>query len=742
MKKTRKILAFALALTMMISMFSIFGVVSAADESEESLGRIIDGYEPIPLLIIKVNFDADGDGKNNQDVDGIKLAHRDKNTKQYGEQWCYSEDSHWYDICFGDNHYSLNNYYKYISNDRFYWIPVEETSGTANDGVVTVTLTGVAHPNKAEGNNADKDGLGSGNERRLAIEAADQFIDFSKYDKNGNGQIEFTEMTVMYIYGGYEIAYSGKQSYKYAFPTHAHVSNFISLGIECDGVGVYASKQPYVRMGERGSTDWSDYGTIAHELGHVLGAKDLYTNASVWIGGCGNLSLMGSGSKGKANGHDSPTVLDPYYSVLYGFSNETVAKSGTNEYVLYSHESELGEYNVIRINTKNPNEYYLIENRSHSELGYDNNGLNDDDGKNNGMQGESMQGILIWHIDEDIIASTARPNNGGEGHAAGFTVITPTNNNQDVDNNSTWSSTSVRNVFVASNEAEYKFPVSDPEKNPGTWYTAMTPEEAAQCNIKVEFLTEPGNEMTVRISGAIDLPATVVASVSGTTQTTMNIKAAVTDYNGSQITSCKVLLSTKSDMSNPMEKVIDLSKGLEFEAAFDGLTADTEYFYTVEMETTHGVSRTKVSSAYTNSIVVEKAKVTLVINSDRYKKPVTQNVNVGNTLDVSRISLEKKGYTFGGWYLDEACTQEYDFAPIASAGEFTLYAKWVADAAIGTTATTTPDNTTAPGTTPTEPGAGGDNGSIVTIVVIAVVAVAVIGGGVTAVVIVNKKKTK
>jgi uncharacterized repeat protein (TIGR02543 family) len=270
----------------------------------------------------------------------------------------------------------------------------------------------------------------------------------------------------------------------------------------------------------------------------------------------------------------------------------------------------------------------------------------------------------------------------------------------------------------------------------------MTPEEAAQCNIKIEFLTEPGNEMTVRISGAIDLPAEVVASVADKTQTTMNIRAAVTDYNGSQITSCKVLLSNKSDMSNPLEKVIDLSKGLQFEASFDGLAADTEYFYTVEMETTHGVSRTRVSSAYTSPVVIEKAKVTLIINSDRYKKPVTQNVLVGNKVDVSRINLEKKGYTFGGWYLDEACTQEYDFAPVASTEEFTLYAKWVEAAPQTTTApnTTAPQNTTAPVTTPTEPGTSGGGGNGVTIAIIAVVSVAVIGGGVTVVIVVGKKK--
>ena len=727
MKKFKRILALSLALVLMFSALSIVGAAEVTSDNG-GIGRVVDGYDPIPLLIIKINFDADGDGMNNYEDDSIALKHKDKNAPQYGEQWCYSEDSHWYDICFSDKHYNLNSYYKYISNERFWWVPVEETCGTPNDSVVTVTLKGVPHPNRAEASNTDAGGLSSGNERRLAVEAADEYVDFSKYDKDGSGDIDFTEMTIMYIYGGYEIAYGARTSYKYAFPTHAHVSQFTAGGLKCDGVGVYAESQPY----------WSDYGTVAHELGHVLGAKDLYTDAASWIGGCGNLSLMGSGSKGRAGGTGStgtsPTVLDPYYSVLYGFSDETVASSVTKEYTLFSHESTKGEYNVIRVNFPNSNEYLLLENRSHSTTGYDNNGLNA--GGEDGSGTDSMQGILIWHIDETIINKYARPNNGDGGHAAGFIVITPSNNVQDINKGSTWSSESVSSVFIASNDAQYKFPVSNADENPGTWHTSLTEEQAADCNIKIEFLTAPGNEMRIRISGAYDLPVEIYAGSYDTTQTEMTIKASVSDFNGATVTGCKIYLSDDKNMTNAQVQEFTSSVEGTYNAKFTGLTANKEYFYKVEMETSHGPSSTKVSSKYTAPVPVEKtqAKITLVINSDLYKT-TSVKVKVGDTLKVS-FPMTKKGYKFEGWYLDEACTQKYELVPLATADDFTLYAKWVSDGAQATTSTTqTPDNTTVvtPEPQPSE-------GFPIVVVIIIVAAIVVIGGAV-GVVIINKKKT-
>ncbi len=705
MKKSRKIFALALALMLMLSTMSIFA--GAAEAEKQTNGRVVDGYEPIPLLVIKVNCEVDGDGKDcynvvyEEDVyENGKLVHEkgtkkyvvkrvlDKNSAQRGEQYCYSPDEYWANVCFGEGFGSLNDYYKYISNDRFYWIPAEETSGTKNDGVITVTVN-AKHPGAVYDS-----GTTSGDERGKALAAADEFVDYSKYDKNKDGQLDFTELSVVFIYGGAEVSYATKTDYQYVYSTHAHVSH-MSYTNTHDGVKLW-NDLPYVRLGEYagGSKQWSKMGKLAHELGHVLNAKDLYTDSKGWIGGCGELSLMGGGSGGMNAGVSSPTVLDPYYKVLYGFADETVAKSGTNEYTLYSHESTEGEFNVLRINYPNSNEYLLIENRSHSTNGYDNNTLNQDD------DGNSMQGILIWHIDQGIVNGASRPNNASEGHAAGFTVITPTNNIQDVDANSTWSKDSASNVFVASNEAQYKFPKDKADDLNATWHTSLTKEQANACNIKIELLTSAGNEMKIRVTGASDLAPEFSGSSLDATQTSISLKAYITDFNGAEINSCTMKLSADQNLAGAKEIAVTKNADGDYIGEFGELAADTEYYYSITIESTHGTI-VKEGSAYTLPVPAEKteAKVTAHLNGDRGAS-ISVKVKVGKTVSIGNNYLVKRGYTFEGWYLDAEFTKPFDITKaVESTDDFEIYAKWKQDATTGTTAA------------PTEPGEnGGDTG--------------------------------
>ena len=57
-------------------------------------------------------------------------------------------------------------------------------------------------------------------------------------------------------------------------------------------------------------------------------------------------------------------------------------------------------------------------------------------------------------------------------------------------------------------------------------------------------------------------------------------------------------------------------------------------------------------------------------DNETYK---TGTANYGGKFTSEEISRE--GYTFGGWFTDEACTQAYDFET-AVTGNLTVYAKW------------------------------------------------------------------
>ena len=87
--------------------------------------------------------------------------------------------------------------------------------------------------------------------------------------------------------------------------------------------------------------------------------------------------------------------------------------------------------------------------------------------------------------------------------------------------------------------------------------------------------------------------------------------------------------------------------------------------------------------------------------SDKISKTVAEGSKAGLPADLS-----KSGYTFSGWYSDEACTKEWK-EDAAVTADITIYAKWTKDPAptqVPTTVPTsapTPVPTSAPVTTPT-----------------------------------------
>lgn len=200
------------AAALLLAVMLVLTLMPVLVQAEDSwvLDKLADedsGYKPIPLLIIKINYDADGDGK-----DGFDLNLGSDVLKKTGEQWTHTADSYWNEICFSDTGKSLKNYYKVISNGSFYFYPAEETyaslsaGGRENDGVVTVTIP-YKHPQSATGNVSTEDY----SSRIAALKAADEYVDFASFDKNGDGVVSSAELAVVYVCGGYEYssAYNG-----------------------------------------------------------------------------------------------------------------------------------------------------------------------------------------------------------------------------------------------------------------------------------------------------------------------------------------------------------------------------------------------------------------------------------------------------------------------------------------------------------------------------------------------------
>lgn len=76
---------------------------------------------------------------------------------------------------------------------------------------------------------------------------------------------------------------------------------------------------------------------------------------------------------------------------------------------------------------------------------------------------------------------------------------------------------------------------------------------------------------------------------------------------------------------------------------------------------------------------VNRYTVTFDANGKDATMPDSQRVKEGKTATEPSTKPQCKGYTFAGWYTDEACTEAYDFS-VAVTADMTLYAKWIKNA--------------------------------------------------------------
>ncbi|MEW9700457.1 M6 family metalloprotease domain-containing protein [Paenibacillus sp. SI8] len=283
----------------------------------------------------------------------------------------YSEDS-WNKLFFDTtpNNKSVRNYYDEVSKGQLHFIPVSETAGTANDGIVKVHL-----------NHSYTSGEAPVKE---ALLAADPYINVASLDTNGDGYIQNDELRVVTILAGYEGSYGGGTPSVWGHMTG--MGDIDSPVLDGKKMCAFSYGGHYTQQGERHGDHQATLGIFAHELGHTLGLPDLY-DTDYSSNGIGNHSLMSFGSWGSQSGEtigSTPVHLDAWCKVILGFVTPTVAQSSTSvAYTLNS--SGTGNYNVIKIPTDDPLQYFLLENRE--QEGYD--------------RGDYTHGgVAIWHIDQ------------------------------------------------------------------------------------------------------------------------------------------------------------------------------------------------------------------------------------------------------------------------------------------------------------------------------------------------------
>ncbi len=232
---------------------------------------------------------------------------------------------------------------------------------------------------------------------RYALNAVDDEVDYTKYDWNGDGQVE----QVFFIYAGLGQANGGDDNT--IWPHKSAVANEAGTDyIRLDGMRIldYACSCE-LQPGYGGSDTHIDgIGTICHEYSHCLGLADIYDIDYSGGYGMGSWDLMSSGSYNSYGFR--PACYTGFERMQIGWEQPTELNEDTSIEGLRNIEQGGGFY-VVR-NDGNPGgnpvysgEYYILENRQKS-------GRWD--------AGLPASGLLITHVDYDQAAWNANgPNN-------------------------------------------------------------------------------------------------------------------------------------------------------------------------------------------------------------------------------------------------------------------------------------------------------------------------------------------
>ena len=331
----------------------------------------------------------------------------------------YDSEIDWASALFGSQD-SLASYYLDMSGGAFTFSPIRETSAYGidgntnapdreNDGVVHLTLH---KPHGVWGLVNEDMSIAQefGRVAPKAFSSAAPYVDFERYDANGDAILTPKELAVGICIAGYDAspyANPGRSDIPVVWPHAGKLATSDVQAVQADGMHLdsYIAIAEYLSFdeGEPVTVEREPTGIIYHELGHYLDLPDLYAlnaNAGSSLWGAyrvGRLSLMDNGGWAQVADVTSPTgmrykpvALDAWSRYALGWQiPQVVTESG--DYLLTSQSSQSG-YTQLLIPTLDPEQYFLLENRQPT---------GQDEGLIAGFSnGNPRGGIVVWHIDK------------------------------------------------------------------------------------------------------------------------------------------------------------------------------------------------------------------------------------------------------------------------------------------------------------------------------------------------------
>jgi len=268
----------------------------------------------------------------------------------------------WSDLIFGNQRKQLNEYELRNTHGSMSFKPVIESEGVANDGIITINMN-YTHPQYTDINGSQKSDVELRKGEALAI--VDNYVDFAQYDLNGDNTLSSAELTIIFVLAGQEQAMTADKAHNGSV-WGRWMSGFMPFYTQ-DAVKLLdiVVKAGDITIGELHGTQIATVGIVAHELHH-----DLYNSIDIYdldntTRGIGNFGMMSGGAHGfdvtrGDRAGDSPALANAYTQIKAGLVVPQEINASTNG--LVSIPANLTTYNVIKINTSRPNEYFLVEN--------------------------------------------------------------------------------------------------------------------------------------------------------------------------------------------------------------------------------------------------------------------------------------------------------------------------------------------------------------------------------------------
>jgi len=282
---------------------------------------------------------------------------------------------------------TVRHYFNEVSYDSYDIVTVNLPSSI---GWVTAPQTYAYYCNGENGLNYSSYPRNAQKLTEDIINLIDPVVNFADYDNDGDGYVD----GIVIVHTGPGAEYKGGDG-NYIW---SHKWNTRTPMLK-DGKHVweYSMEPEY----------WSipgdiTVGVFAHELGHLLfGLPDLY-DTDYSSKGIGKWSLMAGGSwNGPGGMGGSPAHLDAWSRIQCGFATANNVTSNVTGLAIPDVETNnSGAISRLWTNGTIGNQYFLIENRRRT--GYD--------------AYLPSQGLLVWHIDENVSANTSNDNEWYPGH--------------------------------------------------------------------------------------------------------------------------------------------------------------------------------------------------------------------------------------------------------------------------------------------------------------------------------------